>query len=296
MNGNIDQLPTHRGKTRRETIGWLGRGVVTAVAAFPVTRAQGAMSSARFSVSVKGQLAPGRSDVILVPGLASSPLIWTGLTTALPGHRYHLIHVAGFAGKPAGINGRGPLLEPLANDLARYAAQPDMHRPAIIGHSMGGSLGMMAALRAQQAVNRVMVVDMLPEGSAMLGGTAQGFGYLANQLNGYLTGTKAGRQILADMVMRTPGAEGSDPAVIAEALTELASLDLTKQLARLACPLTVVHALAGDAQTQARQNSRYRTAYAGAANARLEGIGPSGHMVMLDQPAKFAAQVEKFLK
>lgn len=279
--------------SRRHVLGWAAAGLTTfSSARLPALPA----ATVRFTVARRGNPARGGRDIVLIPGLASGPDIWNGLAGSLAGNRLHLIHVAGFAGLPAGSNARGALLNPIADELSRYIAASRMQRPALIGHSMGGTLALTTALRMAGRIDRLMVVDMLPEGSAMLGGTAQGMGYLAQQLNGYFGGTKAGRQILADMVRKTPGAEGSDPAVIAQALTELAETDLTPQLPRLSCPLTVAHALSGDAQTQAAQSRRYRAAYAGARQAHIVGIGPSGHMVMLDQPQKFMAAARAFLR
>lgn len=247
--------------------------------------------SRRIDVTVRG-IGP---DVILIPGLASGPGLWNRTIAAVGGYRYHRIHVRGFAGLAADLNGSGPLLGPVADEIARYIASAGLEHPAIIGHSMGGTLALLVALRTPCPVSRLMVVDMLPDGAGMLGGTSQGIGYLAGQLNGYLTGTKAGRLLLADMVRQSPGGKDSDPAVIAQALAELAQRDLTPHLSRLACPLEVIYALPGDAQLRPAQTRRYRAAYALAKQAQLNGIGPSGHMVMQDQPERFAAALRQFL-
>ena len=37
-------------------------------------------------------------DVVLIPGLSSSPKVWDATVAAIPGYRYHLVHVAGFDG------------------------------------------------------------------------------------------------------------------------------------------------------------------------------------------------------
>ncbi len=252
--------------------------------------------SKRLGITRRGAIRTGGRDVILIPGLASGPAIWNGLVPLLPGHRLHLVHVGGFARKPAGPNSSGPLLTPLVEELARYINMESLTAPVLIGHSMGGILAMMLALRTSSPITRLMVVDMLPEGAAMIGGTAQGLGYLAEQLNGYFSGTKAGRQLLSQMVMETPGAEGSDPLVISQALTELARTNLTPRLPFIRQSMNVVYALPADQNMAASQRQRYQTAYASARTAKLTGIGPSGHAVMLDQPTRFAAIVSQFLK
>ncbi|APL93100.1 alpha/beta fold hydrolase [Sphingobium indicum] len=246
--------------------------------------------SRRIAVTVRGA---GR-DVVLIAGLASGPGLWNGVVGALPGYRWHLVHVRGFAGLPADANASGPLVQPLADEIARYIAAAGLDRPAIVGHSMGGTLAMMLGLKG--LAGRLMVVDMLPEGAAMVGGTAQGLGFLADQLGQYFTGTKAGRAYLAQMLAEMPGARGSDPDVIANALRDLANVDLGPQLARLTAPMEVVYAVGGDAKQAGEIGRTFRTAYAAKRGVRLVPIGPSGHVVMADQPARFNAVLGDFLK
>lgn len=74
---------------------------VFAVAAGALAPAFGAdFTSERISVTAEGQ----GKDVILIPGLGSSPRVWRELVRALPNYRYHVVHVAGFAGRPSGQN------------------------------------------------------------------------------------------------------------------------------------------------------------------------------------------------
>lgn len=246
--------------------------------------------SRRIAVTTRGN----GPDVLLIPGLASGPGVWNGVVAAVPGYRWHLVHVRGFAGLAPDANAGGPLIQPLKDDIARYIREAGLARPAIVGHSMGGTLAMMLGLAG--VAGRVMVVDMLPEGAAMIGGTARGMGYLADQLSQYFTGTKAGRAYLAEMVAQAPGAKGSDPDVIARALRDLANVDLGPQLARFAAPLEVVYATGGDAAQAGAIIRNFRTAYAAKKGVRLVPISPSGHMVMADQPKRFNAVLSDFLK
>src|SRR5205085_90635 len=65
-------------------------------------------SSQRIGVTVMGS----GPDVVLIPGLSSTPAVWASTMAALPGYRYHLIHVSGFAGRPAGANAEGSFIIP----------------------------------------------------------------------------------------------------------------------------------------------------------------------------------------
>ncbi|EZP73373.1 Alpha/beta hydrolase [Sphingomonas paucimobilis] len=246
-------------------------------------------ASRRIAVTTRGT---GR-DVLLIAGLASGPALWNGIMDKVPGFRWHLIHVRGFAGLAPDANATGPLVQPLADEITRYIKAAGLVRPAVVGHSMGGTLAMMLGLKG--VAGRIMVVDMLPAGAAMVGGTARGMGFLADQLSQYFTGTKAGRAYLAQIVADAPGARGSDPDVIANALRDLANIDLGPQLGRITVPMDVVYATGSDAAQAAQISRNFRAAYAAKKNARLLPIGPSGHVVMADQPARFAAMLKDFL-
>lgn len=121
--------------------------------------------SDRISVTVEGE----GSDVILIPGLNSSPRVWREMMRAVPGHRYHLVQVSGFAGQARGGNVEGAVAAPVAEEIARYSAAGGLKKPAVIGHSMGGTIGLMLAARHPDLPSRLMVVDMIPFLGAMFG-------------------------------------------------------------------------------------------------------------------------------
>lgn len=255
--------------------------------------AASAFSSRRISVTVRGS----GPDVVLIPGLGSAPSIWQGAVAAVPGYRYHLVQVKGFAGTAPEANASGPVVVPVVAEVARYIAFMGLKRPAIIGHSMGGTLAMMLAARYPVSVGKLMVVDMTPAGAAMVGGTTSGMGPLAGQLGSYFTGTKGGRQMFRQL-MGMFGADGADndPDTVAGALQDLAKVDLTPDLPTIRAPMTVLYATPSDSTQRAAVVERYRAAYAGAKGARLKAIGPSGHMVMFDQPQRFAEEMRVFLQ
>jgi pimeloyl-ACP methyl ester carboxylesterase len=247
----------------------------------------------RFSVEVTGN----GPDVILIPGLTASKEVWRGTVAAVPGYRYHLIQVAGFAGAPARGNAKGDVVAPLAEEIARYIDAAKLGRPAIVGHSMGGTLAMMIAARHPDRVGRVMAVDILPQPAALLGASATNLRGLSGLLRG-LGSTEEGRGLI-DSAIRLFGDDQaantkSDPDVVARATQELAVTDLTPELLRIRAPLTVVYAVA-DPAFAASTHRTYADAYAGAPGAHLVRIERSGHMIMRDQPARFREALKAFL-
>ncbi|HEX8533241.1 MAG TPA: alpha/beta hydrolase [Allosphingosinicella sp.] len=250
----------------------------------------------RFSVVVKG----AGPDVILIPGLTASRDVWSGTVANVPGYRYHLVQVAGFGGSPAGGNASGAVVAPVAEEISRYIAANKLGRPAIVGHSMGGTVAMMVAARHPAQVGKAMVVDMLPQPAGLVGSSATGVRGLAESLRG-ITATPGGRRLVESvvgMLSGSPKVDGrSDPDVVARATHELALTDLTPELPRIAAPLTVVYATPARSEyvDPAQITREYRLAYAGARTAKLVPITNSGHMIMYEQPGAFYAAFRSFL-
>jgi pimeloyl-ACP methyl ester carboxylesterase len=264
--------------------------------------------SDRFSVEVKGK----GPDVVLIPGLSSSPRVWDATVAAVPGYRYHLIHIAGFDGSAPGANATGPVVEPVAEEIARYIREGRLKRPAIVGHSLGGSWAMLVAARHPELVSKLMVVDMFPFMGAMFGGpaaTPDTLKPIAEQIRkGISSGTGDPRkaaieQTIAGMV-KTESARptivaqslASDPAVSGQAMYELILLDLRPELTRIKVPMTVLYALPPNAPVTPEQIDQYfKLSYANTPQAVLKRIPDSYHFIMIDQPAAFQAELRTFL-
>ena len=269
-----------------------------ALAALAPAAARSGFASSRLSVVVRGS----GPDVILIPGLTASRDMWEGMVAALPGYRYHLVQVAGFAGDPARGNASGDVVAPVAAEVARYIAETGLRAPALIGHSMGGTVAMMVAARHPARVGRLMVVDMLPAPAGLFGASAAGIRPLADSLRDALTGSPGGRRLLESLIGGFGGdpdpAAKSDSDVVARAMHELALTDLTPELSRIAAPMAVVYAVppAGSGADAGRIVRDYKAAYASARTAELIPVKDSGHMIMYDQPARFRSIVRDFLQ
>lgn len=251
----------------------------------------------RFSVSVTGS----GPDVILIPGLASSPGIWRGTVAGVRGYRYHLVHVSGFAGAPAAGNRQGAVAAPLAQEIAAYIRANRLSRPAIVGHSLGGSVAMMLAARHPGAVGRVMVVDMLPTTAGAFGVPAAAAKPLARLIGGEWEGVDHLRRDLKTLVGRFGSADWlesrSDASVVGRSIEELIATDLTAELPRIRAPLTVLYACPAALKFACGPIDRtYSLAYSKRPGARLVRIDRSGHSIMLDQPATFQARLRDFLR
>jgi pimeloyl-[acyl-carrier protein] methyl ester esterase len=271
-------------------------------------RAQTAFSSRRITVTTRGR----GPDVLLIPGLASTAEVWRGVADRLAGkRRLHLVSVRGFGDLPAGANGNGAVLAAVAAEVRRYINEQRLERPAIIGHSMGGQLGLRVAADAGARVGRVMVVDSSPFFPALISPDAtvndiEPIAQLAYQAIHFLgdealrsRGREMGLELggATDAVFGTLGWQGGDRRVLAQSLYEVMTVDLRRRLPDITAPVTVVYGWSADeASPRSRTDRLFRGAYARlrtpAAFVPIEG---AEHMVMIDQPTRFMAAVDRFL-
>jgi pimeloyl-ACP methyl ester carboxylesterase len=264
--------------------------------------------SDRISVTTEGE----GSDVILIPGLSSSPRVWREMVRAVPGHRYHLVQISGFAGQARGGNAEGAVAAPVAEEIARYIAARGLEKPAVIGHSMGGTIGMMLAARHPDVLSGLMVVDMFPFLGAMFGPpgtTAESVKPMAdNLLTQMRAADPAARQLRAtatidsmiDTAAMRQGALDdslkSDPDVAARAFHELIVTDLRPELGKISVPTTVLYVVPkAPGVTEEKMDGWYKAAYAPLKGVTLKRIPSSAHFIMWDQSEQFQAEVKGFL-
>jgi pimeloyl-ACP methyl ester carboxylesterase len=271
-------------------------------------------ASDRLHVRVDGQ---GR-DIILIPGLSSSPEIWQDTVDHLgDGYRVHRIHIQGFAGAPAEGNAQTgatptPVAAPVAEEIARYIREQGLEKPAVVGHSMGGTIGMILAARHPDLVGKLMVVDMVPFMGAMFaapGATAESVVPVADQIwaaqanspreayvaqattaiNGMVNTESLREAALEDM-------RESDQKVSAAAFRELIVTDLRPELSKITAPTEVLYVKFNDPRmTPELTDTIYRMSFANLSGAKLKRIDDSAHFIMFDQPQAFYGELDAFL-
>ena len=274
----------------------------------PSEATQAPFASDRISVEVVGQ----GPDVILIPGLSSSPDVWASTVAAVPGYRYHLVHVNGFAGRAPGGNASGSFLEPVAHDIARYIEANHLKAPTLVGHSLGGSLAMRVATHHPESVGKLMVVDMLPFMGLMFGGpqaTAESVKPAAEAVRaGIMTADEATRkarieQTIAGMVKtESKRAEAvndsltSDRAVSAQAMTDLITTDLRPDLPNYKGPMEVLWVYPPNAPVAEPVYEQFFVqSFKNAPQAKVKKIADAYHFLMWDNPAAWEADLKAFL-
>jgi pimeloyl-ACP methyl ester carboxylesterase len=246
------------------------------------------------------------SPVVLIPGLASSPAVFDDVAARIArDHRLILIQVNGFAGSQATSAPLDGLILGAVDELASWLAANRIGKPAVIGHSMGGLMAMMLAKRHPDAAGRLLIVDSLPFYGMLFGPSATPDAIRpvveqmrAGLINGtsppqvppHMSNTDAGKAKILEWL------KASDPKTVGQALVEDATTDIRPDLPALSgTPVTVLYAVTSP-NMKAMADGLYAEAYKGLPGVKLVPVDNSEHFIMLDQPGRFAEEVEGFLR
>jgi len=264
--------------------------------------------SDRIAVTVHGQ----GPDIVLIPGLTCSGAVWDATVSHLQAHyRLHVIQVDGFAGTPARANTDSPVVQPVVDAIAAYIKANNLKSPKVIGHSLGGTMGMMLALQHPEDVSALMIVDALPFSGMLIGAddlaSARKMAEkmrdetLKESEERYERDEKRFLRILVKSddgrKLATGWAVTSDKSVVAWATYDDMTTDLRPQLQNIKIPVTILYPWdATSGYSQGQTDWFYQQLnYAALPNKTFARIDNSFHFIMLDQPDPFLAQVDKFV-
>lgn len=265
----------------------------------------------RFTVVDAGTV--GKPDVVMIPGLSSSRAVWDAEAKLLgPNYRLHLVQVDGFAGAPAGVNATGPILPGIVDELHEYIAASGM-KPVVMGHSLGGLLTLMLADKYPQDVRKMVIVDTLPFYAVLFNpaATVEATKPYADQMRQQMLAMTpeqyaAMQPMMAAQLVNDPAAQKlvaassatSDRAVVVEAMVEDMQTDMRGAVAKMEMPTLVLYEYdpAMQQPNPAAFEAAMKAGYQPMPHVTLVKIEGSRHFIMYDQPTKFDAAVEEFLK
>ena len=277
----------------------------------PMASAAALQQFDHISVETLGRGTP----VILIPGLASPRATWDGVTPDLArSHKVYRVQVNGFGGDDPRANLKPGLLEGIVDDIDRLIRRDRLTRVAVVGHSLGGLVGMMLAIRHPHDLDRLMIVDSLPYFGVLMAppGTAITPAMMAPQAGAMRDAIAASYGKPADpaMIERNVGgmtlkpdnrvllrqwAAAADPRVTAEALYEDLTTDVRGDLPNITAKTTVVYAWNGKTLPKEKAQPFFAKEYAGLKGVEIVDAGEAAHFVMLDQPENFARLLDRFL-
>jgi pimeloyl-ACP methyl ester carboxylesterase len=267
-----------------------------------------AFTSDRISVVTRGD----GPDLILVPGVGAHADVWSAIADSLDENfRIHIVQVNGFAGTPALANAEGPVAAPVAEEIARYAREQALDRPALIGHSMGGSIGLMLAARHPETVSKLMVLEMPPYLGAVFGppgSPPDSIRAMGDQLRAGFLKTPIDSPTVFEQMIPTMTRSDSARAVllqyardshrptVANAMHELMVTDLRPELSRISAPLVVLYVKPQELPISAEQfDSVMRESYANARQAKMVRVDDSNHYILIDQPGRVVSEIRSLM-
>ena len=260
------------------------------------------------SVQVIGKGSP----VILIPGLSSPRAVWDGVAPELAkSHTVYLVQVNGFGGDAPGANLQPGILDGMVADLHNLIDDRKLEDAAVVGHSMGGLVGLMLAKAHAGDVGKLMIVDSLPfvgeifvPGATMAALEPQAKMFRDQMAGMYgkpvpdavLQGIAANNALKPESQAKVIGwSRAADMRVAGQAMYEDMTTDLRADMGAITTPMTIVYPWSEARMPQVRADAFYRAQYAKAPHVTYAAVGDSGHFIMLDQPLAFAAALNAFL-
>ncbi|MDB5749239.1 MAG: hypothetical protein JWP72_4087 [Massilia sp.] len=265
---------------------------------------------------IKGMLVErhglGPKNLILIPGLATGGWVWQETAREFAAsHSVYVVTLPGFDGRPA--------LEGNPFDAARAAllelmVSRRLVKPVLVGHSLGGTLGISLAADEPGRIGGVVSVDGLPVfprtedlPAEQRAGMAEG---MRRQMAGLAAPAFAAQQRqymrangMVDM-FKADDAAGltarSDPQAVGAYMAAVLAQDLRARLPSIAAPvLVVVPSYAPDLARQGvsatEKLAYYRELMTGTKRLEMAAIDNARHFAMIDQPRAFNDVLRRFL-
>jgi pimeloyl-ACP methyl ester carboxylesterase len=250
--------------------------------------------------------------LLMIPGLNSSAQVWRETCQALqPGVQCHILQLPGFAGQ-APVH-EEHWLDAMRDRVLAYADHAKLKHPDVIGHSLGGFLGLELSLKAPDRFAHVVIVDSLPFLGAATNPAATAetvrpmadgmrAGMLAADEASYLAQVRRGVASLTNKPDRVPTlahwGETSDRNTTTQAMYELMTTDLRPALGAARTPTLVLGSWASYAPygaTKASTQATFEKQYAAHPNVRIRMSDSGYHFLMWDDPKWLQQQVREFL-
>ncbi|GMQ31548.1 alpha/beta hydrolase [Algoriphagus confluentis] len=249
-----------------------------------------------FQVIVKGKGSP----VLLFPGIGCSGEVWNETVEELSKtHECHVFTFAGFGGVPAI---EGAWLSTIKKDIVGYVKEKQLNKPALLGHSLGGTLSLWLASTDGNLFSQAIIVDALPSMAALMIPGYQGklIEYENPQNKMMLTMDAAAFSAMnsktVEFMCLTPQKHSqilswlnkADRKTYVYGYVDLLNLDLRESIAQITIPVSILAATYPDRQTVEKN---YRIQYQQIPTADLQFAENSAHFIMYDQPEWFIDQL-----
>ena len=250
--------------------------------------------------------------MILIHGMACSADVWEDVA-AYYEDRYelHLVTIAGF-GNDRNIEAPHKL-KAIRNAIIEYVQSEGLHKPILLGHSMGGFLSLWAAVEAPGVFGKIISVDGLPYFPvlAMPGITAETAGPIVEMMqnsmrNASPEAARAQQEMMIATMISDPEKRdavlemgmNSNPDVIATAMGEMYTTDLRKDVKAIDIPVLALGSWYGYRQwgtTKESATAGYLAQFDPIPDATFKMADTALHFIFYDDPEWFFDVVDGFL-
>lgn len=258
--------------------------------------------SKSFEVVVEGSGQP----ILLFPGFTCTGEVWENTVAELSKeYQCHIFTFAGFGDVPAIEK---PWLPKIKDDIVKYVSDNKLENAIIIGHSLGGALGLWLASEENSSYSKLIVVDALPSTGAlmmpnfksenmvyespwnkqMLEMDASSFDVMATQMSSGMTLNTEKQKQIKDWMLK------SDRETYVYGYTDLLKLDLREDIAKIKTPVTILAATHPYGKEMAKNT--YEGQYKKLETYEIEFAEGSAHFIMYDKPEWFLEQIVKHIK
>ncbi len=254
-----------------------------------------------FTVKVTGHGEP----VLLLPGFTCTADVWQETVAAISAtHECHAFTFAGFGGVPPI---EMPWLPTIKTQLIEYINKNNLHQVTIIGHSLGGTLGMWLVTSQPALFKKLIAVDALPCTGALLMPNFKAsqmvydnpfskqqlamdsvhFHQMARQMAAGMSLTKSKHAQLVDWMMK------ADRKTYVYGYVDMLKLDLREDLANTTVPVVI---LAATYPNRQQVETTWNQQLAKLPQKRIYYADQSAHFIMYDQPAWFIDRIRENLQ
>lgn len=255
-----------------------------------------ANAGAAFQVQVVGKGKP----ILFFPGFGCTGDVFKEAVAKLSKqYECHVFTFAGFGNVPAIEK---PWLPKIKDEVIAYVHNRQLKQAVIVGHSLGGTLGLWLASSEKQLFKKVIAVDALPCTGAlmvpnfkvedmvyespyskqMMQMDAVAFRAMASQQVNYMILNKQKHaQVLDWMLM-------ADRSTFVYGYVDLLRLDLREDIAAIQIPVVV---LAATHPNKTMIEKTYNEQFAKLQQKTILYADQSAHFVMYDQPEWFLTQL-----
>ena len=231
-----------------------------------------------------------RPPVIMIHGAGGSHLYWPPQIRRLAGNCIIAVDLPGH-GKSEGVGRQ--IIDDYAIDIIEFMKALKLRSAVMVGHSMGSAIAMTAALRVPKRVSGLVLIGSgakLRVAPAVLEASANPYAFhvavdLVIQYSFGPTADSRLKELAAQRLLEIR------PAVLYGDFLACDSFNVMNQLKKLNTP-TLILCGEEDRMTPLKYSEYLRDEISG---AHLETSPGAGHMVMLEEPAKVADTLGRFL-